>query len=195
MKLIDNKTIGNFKSNSSIGEVDIFIRFGYIKVSNKIDKWYFNITDKVEFCEQDDCILLATDKVNLKGIVIYKPLEKVEINPNEIINFEDWKQVRKFDPKIKYDKPKGQRINRYFHGMRCENKDGETYWHYQEEDKWCTDKEDIGQYNGMCGNYNNNIHTFKTAIRKIKQYSKYLPKGTIFKLSNKYVGYDVEITI
>lgn len=97
--------------------------------------------------------------------------------------------------KIKYEKPKGQRINRFFAGMSCKNKYGKTYWYYDKEDKWCTDAEDIGQYRGCCGNHNNNIHTLKTAIRKIKKYSKYMPKGTIFKLSNKYVGYDIEITI
>lgn len=36
--------------------------------------------------------------------------------------------------KIKYDKPKGQRVNRYFFGMTCENKDGETCWYYDNED-------------------------------------------------------------
>ena len=101
MDLIDNKTMGNFKANSSIGEVDIFIRWEFIRVSNKIGSWCFYINDKIKFCEQDDCILLATDKINLKGIVIYKPLEKVEINPNEIVSFEGWKQKRKFDPNIK----------------------------------------------------------------------------------------------
>lgn len=97
--------------------------------------------------------------------------------------------------KIKYNKPKGQRVNRFFTGMTCETKDGETYWYYDKHDKWCTTKEDREQYNGMCGNYNNNIHTLKTAKRKIKKYSKYLPKGTMFILSNRYVGYDIEITI
>jgi len=97
--------------------------------------------------------------------------------------------------KIKYDKPKGQRVNRYFRGMRCEDKDGETYWYYDRIDKWCNDKEDMDQYNRGCGNYNDKIHTLKTAIRKIKKYSKYLPKGTIFKLSNKYRDYDIEIII
>lgn len=97
--------------------------------------------------------------------------------------------------KIKYDKQKGQRVNRYFRGMRCESKDNKTYWHYHEEDKWYLNEESRDKPYHRCGNYNNNIHTLKTAIRKIKQYALYLPKGTVFKLSNKYVGYDVEITI
>ena len=82
--------------------------------------------------------------------------------------------------KIKYDKPKGQRVNRYFTGIRCKSEDGETYWYYEKHDKWCTSQEDRDNYNGMCGNYNTNIHTLKTAIRKIKKYSNYLPKGVIF---------------
>lgn len=86
MELIDSNTIGNFKANSSVGMVDIFIKWGFIKVSNRVNSWRFNIDDKTEFCEKDNEILLVTDKENFKGIVIYKPLIKVEINPNEI----DW---------------------------------------------------------------------------------------------------------
>ena len=97
--------------------------------------------------------------------------------------------------KIKYDKPKGQRINRYFFGMRCVSENGESYWYYYKHDKWCTSQEDKDTYNGMCGNYNTNIHTLKTAKRKIKKYSMYIPKGTKFILSNKYIGYDIEIII
>lgn len=97
--------------------------------------------------------------------------------------------------KIKYYKPKGQRIKRFFTGICCESTNVEVYWYYDKEDKWCTSEEDIGQYKGGCGNYNNNIHTLKAAKRKIKKYSKYLSKGTIFTLSNKYIGYDIEITI
>ena len=204
MELIDNNTLGNFKANSSIGEVEIFIKWGFIKIYKDSTALMFYINDEKAFQERDNDILLVADKENQKGIVVYKPLEKVEIDPYERQDFTGWKQVRKFVPdinkeiksmKIKYDKPKGQRINRYFMGMSCKNKDGETYWYYDKEDKWCTDSEDVGQYNGMCGNYNNSIRTLRTATRKIKKYAKYLPKGTIFKLSNKYSGYDIEITI
>ena len=41
--------------------------------------------------------------------------------------------------RVKYDKSKGQRVNRYFRGMCCENKQVETYWYYDKDDKWCTD--------------------------------------------------------
>lgn len=45
--------------------------------------------------------------------------------------------------KIKYDKPKEQRVKRYFFGMTCKDKDGQTYWYYDKLDKWCNDKEDM----------------------------------------------------
>lgn len=96
---------------------------------------------------------------------------------------------------IKYNKPKGQRIKRYFFGIRCVSTEGESYWYYYKEDKWCTTEEDREQYSGMCSNYNEDINTLKGAIRKIKKYSKYLPKGTEFYLSNRYRDYDVEIII
>lgn len=97
--------------------------------------------------------------------------------------------------KIKYDKPKGQRANRYFFGMRCVSKDGESYWYYYNEDKWYLNKEVENEEHGCCSNYNEDINTLKGAIRKIKKYSKYLPKGTEFYLSNRYRDYDVKITI
>lgn len=94
---------------------------------------------------------------------------------------------------IKYNQPKGQRVKRYFFGLRCVSKEGESYWYYYKEDKWYLNARIEGK--GCCGNYNENINTLKGAIRKIKKYSKYLPKGTEFYLSNKYRDYDVEIRI
>ena len=95
--------------------------------------------------------------------------------------------------KIKYNKPKGQRVNRYFFGLRCVSNEEESYWYYYNEDKWYLNKK--VEDHGCCSNYNEDINTFKGAIRKIKKYSKYLPKGTEFYLSNRYREYDVEITI
>lgn len=101
IELIDDNTLGNFKANSNIGEVDIFIKWGFIKIYKDKTALMFNINDEDVFCERDNDILLVADKENLKGIVIYKPLEKVKINPNEIVSFEGFKQVRKFNPNIK----------------------------------------------------------------------------------------------
>lgn len=100
MELINNDTIGNFKADSSIGQIDIFIKWGFIKIYKDKTTLMFNISDEDAFQEQDNEIFIIADKENKKGLVIYKPLEKVEINPNERVSFEGWKQVRKFNSDI-----------------------------------------------------------------------------------------------
>lgn len=91
MELIDNDTMGKFKANSSIGEIEVYIKWGFMKTYNNEGIWCFYINDKNEFYERDNDILLTTDRKNLKGIVIYKSLEKVEVDPNERQDFSGWK--------------------------------------------------------------------------------------------------------
>lgn len=102
--------------------------------------------------------------------------------------------------KVKYSKPKGQRLKSQFWGLReydDPNKLRSRFkylWWCEINKKWITTEERYAYEKVDISNYNNNIKTVKSAIRHLRKQT-YLAKGTQFFLSNKCVDYDVIITI
>lgn len=98
---------------------------------------------------------------------------------------------------IKYSKPKGRRLKKQFWDLVLNNNPngGHLYWN-KVLNKWMTIDEWIEQ--GKIGEpnlYNSKIKTLKSAIRHLKKHTHYLPKSSVFRLVNKYVGCDIFITI
>ena len=91
---------------------------------------------------------------------------------------------------MKYQKPKGQRIQRYaFSGITIYD-NCSRYWYYDHLNNWIDEDlhpEVIGR---SCSNYEN-CKSLKSAIRKVKKAS--VPKGTVFTLSSHFLGYDIDI--
>lgn len=85
--------------------------------------------------------------------------------------------------KLKFDKPRGQRVMRRFHGI--EIVDGNDCWWDETNKKW----DDISNIRGSCSNFFpcKTVRAFKRHIRK---HSSYMGKGR-FRLASMYVGYDV----
>ena len=83
--------------------------------------------------------------------------------------------------KIKYNKPKGQRIKSRFIGITTDSSD---YWYNYDVKKWeHVDNSTIGGKTSHAP-----CNSVKSFVRKLKK----LPKGIEFILVSKYVGYDVK---
>lgn len=94
--------------------------------------------------------------------------------------------------KIKYQAPKGLRIQKQFIGIVLDSttEDWVYWWYYPESHEWRRD-----------GNYKPHetyassscpCHSLKAAIRLIKKWN--FPKGTTFRLCSIWVGHDIYIT-
>ena len=96
--------------------------------------------------------------------------------------------------KIKYQAPKGLRINKQFISLGLDtngNDDWLYWWYYPESNEWRKDSgfKDNETYSSIfCP-----CRSLKAAIRKIKQWN--FPKGTTFRLSSIWMWHDVYITV
>jgi hypothetical protein len=98
--------------------------------------------------------------------------------------------------RIKYDKPKNQRIKKgttKYNGRRILNFWGiecSGYWWHDKTYKWI--KLEDWHNEGNVSTINLNIKNLKQAIRHVKKHS-YLPKGIEFRLASNLRGYDIYI--
>ena len=98
--------------------------------------------------------------------------------------------------KIKYSKPKGQRIKKSTHKYRPLWIEimGRGWWHVHELDQWVKDYPD-GKHCSSCYYVEfglNKIWSLKAAKRKIHKWD--VPKGTVFLIHLPWVGHSIEIT-
>ena len=96
--------------------------------------------------------------------------------------------------KIKYQAPKGLRIKKQFISLGLDINANDEYlywWYYPESYEWrkdsdLRDNETYASSSCLC-------RSLKAAIRLIKKWN--FPKGTTFRLSSIWIGYDVYITV
>lgn len=87
--------------------------------------------------------------------------------------------------KIKYEAPKTLRIKNYgFIWVVC---NAVGYWWSEYDKKWMP----LSDIKGECCN-TFRVKSVKAFKRRLKEWSKYMPKGTKFILVSRWVGYDVE---
>lgn len=84
--------------------------------------------------------------------------------------------------KLKYQAKKLSRINSRFTGVDCDQV--EMLW-YPNEHKW-KEMDNSVPWQSWC-----DCKSTKAFIRRLKEWSKYLPKGTIFVLKSRWIGYDI----
>ena len=108
---------------------------------------------------------------------------------------------------MKYEATKGNRVKRYFRNIEIiKNNKNESWWFYYDIDKygqWINDndKELSKKYdinNLGCSNMDSfykKYGTLKSSLRRIKNTTKYVPKGTKIRICNLYVGYDIIVTL
>lgn len=89
--------------------------------------------------------------------------------------------------KLKYEAKKRIRIKYRFIGMTCTDKrHRDLYWFYKDH-KWMNlggDGKGIRSSHCSC----NSVRAF---TRRLKEASKYLPKGVRFELCSRWIGYNV----
>lgn len=93
--------------------------------------------------------------------------------------------------KLIHNFPKNQRYYKQYRGVQTDF-DQPDYWWDRNINKWTLTPNwklgDIGNTFGRC-------HSVKAFRRRLREWSKYLPKGIKFRLIGKYVGQDVIGTI
>lgn len=90
---------------------------------------------------------------------------------------------------MKYYKQKGLRIKRYGTGIMIYDSDA-NYWYYPHLHNWVDDSEHPEVVGKDCANYEP-CRSLKAAIRKVNKAN--VPKGTVFTLTSRYIGYDIDI--
>lgn len=90
---------------------------------------------------------------------------------------------------MKYQKQKGLRIKRYGTGITIFDNNA-NYWYYPHLHNWVDENEQPEVVGKDCANYEP-CRSLKAAIRKVNKAS--VPKGTVFTLRSRYVGYDIDI--
>lgn len=91
---------------------------------------------------------------------------------------------------MKYYKQKGARIKSY--GFTCITiyDHGAKYWYYPHLHNWVDDSAHPEVIGKDCASFEP-CRSLKAAIRKVNKTS--VPKGTVFTLMSRYVGYDIDI--
>lgn len=88
--------------------------------------------------------------------------------------------------KVKHSLSKNQRYMKQYWGVQLDY-DQEFYWWDETENKWTlTPNWNLG---GIGNTYT--CHSVRAFRRRLHEWSKYLPKGTTFRLIGRYVGQDV----
>lgn len=95
---------------------------------------------------------------------------------------------------IKYVACKGERIESQFIGLEDYSISNKWFYYWVESRKQWLIYDDIGTKE-IFDSINPHIKSVKSAIRHLEKHKKYLPKGSIFRLHNKYLDSDVFITI
>jgi hypothetical protein len=86
--------------------------------------------------------------------------------------------------KLKYKTKKPNRIKSYgFMGIDC---DDVSLWWYYNVNKWDINHTGYGYFSSNCP-----CNSIKAFRRRLKEWSKYVPSGTEFRLCSRWVGYDV----
>jgi len=100
--------------------------------------------------------------------------------------------------KIKHNQPKGKRVfkgnikynNKNYFIFSHADCDTIGYWWIRKYNKWMYIDEclnlGVGYSSASC-----NIHSVKAFRRRLKQWSKYMPKGTKFTLVSNFNGCDI----
>ncbi len=92
---------------------------------------------------------------------------------------------------MKYQKQKGERIkNSRFIGLELLDNSSTNYWFYPCINNWADDYVRPELKKRGCQNWED-CYSLKAAIRKVNKAD--VPKGTVFILLSRYVGYDIEI--
>ena len=90
---------------------------------------------------------------------------------------------------MKYQKQKGERIkNCYFRFL--EPVEHAKYWYYPHLNDWVDEEKHPEVIGKDCASFER-CRSLKAAIRKVNKAD--VPKGTVFILLSRYVGYDIEI--
>lgn len=90
--------------------------------------------------------------------------------------------------KITFEASKRSRILKYnFLGVVVEHPE-EDYWFYEDSKIWSIHSETLDE---IYSNTDRNVKSFNAFKRYVKKHSIYLPKGTIFRLISRYVGFDI----
>ena len=94
--------------------------------------------------------------------------------------------------KIKFQAPKGRRLKNQFMYLEMDLDNWNKMMYFPENNEWRDFKTGY-KPNETCSLSFCFCRSLKAAKRKIKKWN--LPKGTIFKLCNRFVGYDIYITV
>lgn len=93
--------------------------------------------------------------------------------------------------RVIYQRSKGSRIkNSRFFGLDAESQDGYPYWYCEDTKEWYLHKNRPKNYSRLTTSYTG-VNSLKSAIRHVKNSN--VPKGTKFRLSSKFIGFDIYI--
>ena len=96
--------------------------------------------------------------------------------------------------KIHYVASKGDRVKSQFLGLEDYSVSNKWFYYWVEERGLWMKYEDIGMKE-VFDTINPNIRTLRGAMRHLSTHSKYLPKGSIFRLYSSHINCDIFITI
>lgn len=92
--------------------------------------------------------------------------------------------------KLKFEAPKGIRVKYRFMGVQiCERSPSDPiFWYVKKTKEWTINPPwDEG---GIC-NTAYPCRSIRAFRRRLKEWSKYMPSGTVFRLISRWKGYDV----
>ena len=95
--------------------------------------------------------------------------------------------------RVRFQATKGKRLKKQFISVEldCEAmEDWSSWWYYPESKEWR--KNGDFRDGETCASSSCSCRSLKSAIRKIKKWN--FPKGTMFLLRSRFVGFDIYIT-